>query len=250
MKSIIIVSLMMFGNYSFAQNYYASKDKKPTPTSQQKMNRTVQKVNIEPLTEWLCPNQLLRGDREFGGNGPKIKCEANIQISRDSTSLIVLVKLWAQETVHDWSTTEGTWTRPIYQAPLGYKIGKILSDNTSRTQFVSPKAGYQIFVPGTDVAKAAYEFLGIADINSAILKAFGYQSSDRSALSRLITQYVDHGNTVVRVPSIEGALVKYFSIVGDTGGDDISNDDNCNDDTRINKLEFFPVTIEMYQARL
>lgn len=249
MKSIII-SFVLFSNFLFAQGTVSYKNLKPTPTAQQKMLRAVEKLDIEPLTEWLCPSQLLRGDREFGGNGPKIKCEAHIQIGRDSASLNLTVKLWAQETVQDWSTTEGTWTRQIYQAPLGSKITKILSDNTSRTQFISPKAGYQIFVPGADVAQAAYEFLGFTDIKSAVLKAYGFKPGDRSALSNLIAQYVDKGNTVVKVPSVEGGLVKFFYIVGDTGGDDISSDDNCNDDTRINKLEFFPVTIETYKTRL
>lgn len=204
-----------------------------------------QTINLEPLTEWLCPSRLVRGDRDFNGNGPKVKCEASLRISRDSTALELTVKLWAQETVNDWSTTEGTWNRIVYEAPYGQKILRIISDRASRTQFISPKAGFQIFAPGADVAKAVYAFLDHTDIKSAVLSAHGVPPRNRSALSNLIFHYVDNSNYVVHVPPIEGNLVKFFHIVGDTGAEDISTDDNCNDDTRIHKIEFFPVQIEM-----
>jgi hypothetical protein len=49
----------------------------------------------------------------------------------------------------------------------------------------------------------------------------------------------------VQLPSVDGALVKFFHIVGDTGGPDISDDNNCNDDTRIVKIEFFPAKVKL-----
>jgi len=61
---------------------------------------------------------------------------------------------------------------------------------------------------------------------------------------------IDNGNTVVQVPSVDGALVKFFHIVGDTGGPDISDDNNCNDDTRIVKIEFFPAKIKLVSNNL
>lgn len=208
----------------------------------------VQTVKLEDYTEWLCPKNLMRGDREFNGNGPKVKCEVKIRISSDGSSLLADFYLWAQETVHDWSTTEGRWTKKIYDAPLGLKINKILSATASRTQFVSPRAGMQIFVPGADVAQVMYTFLDNTDIKSAVLQAHGVNPKDKSALSHLVKVIVDNGNQVVQVPPTDGALVKFFHIVGDTGGDDISNDDNCNDDTRIVKIEFFPVKLEFRKA--
>jgi len=212
-----------------------------------KLRSALSTVSIQPdvLEEWLCPEKLLRGDREFGGNGPKIKCEAKLKINRDSTALEVEFYLWAQETVQDWSTTEGKWIRKIYDAPYGKKINKIISDKASRTQFISPKAGFQIIAPGADVAQALYGFLDHTDIKSAVLKEFGVKPGDKSALSNLVKHYVDKGNQVVKVPPVEGTLVKFFYIVGDTGGDDISTDSNCNDDTRIHKIEFFPIRIEL-----
>jgi hypothetical protein len=49
----------------------------------------------------------------------------------------------------------------------------------------------------------------------------------------------------MQVPSRKGLLVKYFHFVGDTGGSDISKDDNCSDDTRIVNIEFFPIRLEV-----
>jgi hypothetical protein len=152
--------------------------------------------------------------------------------------------LWAQETKHDWSTTEGRWTKKIYDAPYGVKISKTLSATASRTQFISPRAGAQILVPGADVAQAMYTFFDNTDVKSAVLKAFGYGPEDKSILSKIVKVGIDHGTTIVQVPPVDGTLVKFFHIVGDTGGEDISNDDNCNDDTRIMKIEFFPLKLE------
>lgn len=209
----------------------------------------VQTVKLEDYTEWLCPKNLMRGDREFNGNGPKVKCEVKIRISSDGSSLLADFYLWAQETVHDWSTTEGRWTKKIYDAPYGMKINKILSATASRTQFISPKAGMQIFVPGADVAQAMYTFLDNTDIKSIVLKEHGIDPKDRPGVSNLVKHWIDDGNRIVRVPAVDGTLVKFFHIVGDTGGDDISTDDNCNDDTRIVKIEFFPAKLEFRKAQ-
>lgn len=201
-------------------------------------------VKAEDITEELCPFRLLRGDREFDGNGPKIKCEVKVSLNRDSTEIWADIYFWAQETKANWSTTEGNWRKKIYDAPYGKSIVRINSDRASRTQFISPRAGAQIFAPGQDVAQAAYAFFDFTDIRSAVLQLHGIKNEDKSALSTLIKATVDHGNTVVQVPPVEGGLVKFFHIVGDTGGPDISEDDNCNDDTRIVKIEFWPMKIQ------
>ena len=205
----------------------------------------IQMINLEDITEWLVPNKLVRGDREFDGHGPRIKSEVKLRIGDQGTKLYADVSFWAQETVHDWSTTEGSWSKVVYEAPYGKKITEILSDKSSRTQFISKPAGFQILVPGTDVAQALYTFLDATDIKSAVLSAHGVKPEDKSLLSKLVSITVDNGNTVAKIPAVEGTLVKFFHIVGDTGGPDISDDDNGNDDTRIVKIEFFPVKVKM-----
>ncbi|MBV6429016.1 MAG: hypothetical protein KIPDCIKN_03553 [Haliscomenobacter sp.] len=204
-------------------------------------------IKIEDIDEWLCPKDLLRGDREFDGHGPRIKCEVSLSIGDDGKALYADIYLWAQETTHDWSTTERRWRKKVYDAPYGKTITAINSDRASRTQFISPPGGFQFLVPGSDVAATVNGFLDGAggSITNAVLASFGIPPGDFRKAASLITGYINSGNTVVRVPAIEGTLVRFFNIVGDTGSADISTDDNCNDDTRIVKLEFNPVTVTM-----
>lgn len=49
------------------------------------------------------------------------------------------------------------------------------------------------------------------------------------------------GNTVVVTEPTN--FIKRMRIVGDTGGDDISTDNDCTDDTRIESIEFFPIKV-------
>jgi len=200
-------------------------------------------IQLEDITEWLCPNKLLRGDREFGGHGPKVKSEVKIRLAANGKEIWADVTLWAQETVSDFSTTEGKWSKKVYDAPYGKTILKITSDMASRTEFISPPAGAQFIVPGADVAVVLKTFFDGQKIANAVLAAHGVPANiTTDAASKLISSYLK-GNTVIKVAALDGTLVKFFHIVGDTGGDDISNDDNCNDDTRVEKIEFFPVKV-------
>jgi hypothetical protein len=253
MKHFIFLILLVAVFAANAQVNPAMKSK-----TQPIMNKTqiqsalmVQSVKLEDYTEWLCPKNLMRGDREFNGNGPKVKCEVKIRISSDGSSLLADFYLWAQETVHDWSTTEGRWTKKIYDAPLGLRINKILSPTASRTQFISPAAGFQFLFPGADAQSAMKTFFEGTIIENAVLAAHGLPGAgtvSKGGIAKLI-EVTSSGNTIVKVPATQGTLVKFFHIVGDTGGDDISNDDNCNDDTRIVKIEFFPVKLEFRKAQ-
>ncbi|MEP7376568.1 MAG: hypothetical protein ABI675_24435 [Chitinophagaceae bacterium] len=206
-------------------------------------------IRLEDINEWLCPSKLVRGDREFDGHGPKVKSEVKLRIADNGTKLFADITFNAKETQQDWSEAEGSWSKLVYEAPYGKRITEILSDKASRTQFISPAAGFQALVPGQDLAKALNTFLDATDIQAGVLQAFGVKPENKGVLQGLIKGTLENGNTVVQVPPVEGALVKFFHIVGDTGGPDISTDNNCNDDTRIVKIEFFPVRIKMVDAK-
>lgn len=193
------------------------------------------------------PKSLERGDREFGGHGPKIKSEVKLRLANNGTEIWADITFSAIETVSDFSTTSGKWTRKVYETPYGKKITSIVSDQASRTSFVSPPGGGQFLVPGSDVSGTLNTLFEGGMISKGVLTAFGIPTPgqmESAIVAKLISTYTS-GNTVVKIPPTDGAMVKYFHIVGDTGGDDISNDDNCNDDTRIVKIEFFPVTVVM-----
>lgn len=211
------------------------------------VNALETKIDLEPITETLCPKNLERGDREFDGHGPKIKCEVKLRLANSGTELWADISFWAQETTPDYSTATGKWSRKVYDAPYGKKILQIKSDQASRTAFVSPPAGAQFLVPGSDISGTLNTLFEGGMVSKGVLTAFGIPTPgqmESSIVAKLISTYTN-GNTVIKLPPLEGALVQYFHIVGDTGGDDISNDDNCNDDTRIQKIEFFPVRVIM-----
>jgi hypothetical protein len=255
-KSALILFLVCFNQTLFAQVVKPTTNKKNTVIAKPKIIvPKSEKITLENINEWYCPKNLLRGDREFDGNGPRIKCEVKIRVSPNGKEIWADLYIIAKETVHDWSTAEGKWSVKVYDAPYGKTINKIVSATASRTEFLSQPAGFQFLVPGADVAAGMNKFFEGHAIPFDVLKSHGVVPSSavdahtapfkmtRDAVNKLFSSYTK-GNTVYKVPSIDGTLVKFFHIVGDTGGDDISNDDNCNDDTRIEKIEFFPVTVE------
>ena len=229
--------------------------KKSNPKLAQAITTSKQeKIRLEDINEWLCPKTLVRGDREFDGHGPRVKCEVKIRLAANGKEIWADITLWAQETVHDWSTTEGKWSKKVYDAPYGKTINKIISETASRTEFISQPAGFQFIIPGSDVQAGLTSFLDGQTISRNVLNAHGVPKEftdvvgaplhlSQDIIKNLVGTYVN-GNTIYKVPPLEGTLVYFFHIVGDTGGDDISNDDNCNDDTRIEKIQFDSVIVE------
>lgn len=204
-------------------------------------------IKLEDIDEWLCPKSLDRGDREFDGHGPLVKSEVKIRLANNGTEIWADISFSAVETVHDWSTTSGKWSRKVYDVPYGKKIISILSDAASRTSVVSPPGGAQFLFPGADVQQTLDKIFEGGMIAKAVFAAHGIPTPgmmESSMVTKLASTYMS-GNKVMRVSPTEGTLVNYFHIVGDTGGPDISDDDNCNDDTRIVKIEFFPLTVMM-----
>lgn len=246
MKKIRILGfLILISAYSSGQNPTVLQTNKNILKAGSVAAGSSEKIKLEDIDEWLCPNRLERGDREFGGNGPKVKSEVKLRLANNGTEIWADITFTASETKQDWSTTSGKWSKKVFDAPYGKKITKIVSDQASRTSFVSPPAGAQFLVPGSDVAGTLNTLFEGGMISKGVLTAFGIPTPgqmESSIVSKLISTYTS-GNTVIKMPPTDGAMVKYFHIVGDTGGDDISNDDNCNDDTRIVKIEFFPVTV-------
>lgn len=241
---LIACLLMVITNISMAQAPPTEVKTLPNKVGAAVINATTTevKIDLEPVMDALCPTKVERGDREFGGHGPRIKSEVKIRLANNGTEIWADVTFWAQETVPDNSTTSGQWSRKVYDAPYGKKITKIVSEQASRTAFLSPPAGAQFLVAGQNVNEVLKSFFEGIDIPKKIKDIHGITTAND--LAKLISSY-NNGNTVMKVSATEGTLVRFFHIVGDTGGDDISNDDNCNDDTRIEKIEFFPLKVMM-----
>lgn len=116
------------------------------------------------------------------------------------------VYMHARETVSDWSETEGTWIKRLYTAPSGYEIAAILSGKYSEVHYVS-RPGVRSFTP--------------VGLTEAVGGAKG-----------------------VDVPFKDDGLVTRWNIVGDTGGTDISDDDNAHDDTQV-AVQLNPMKIRL-----
>ena len=251
-KKLIILLCILSQSYVFAQVIVSPKVqnkavKKPQVVIVTPPTEAQTSITLENIDEWLCPKSLERGDREFDGHGPRVKSEVKIRLANNGTEIWADISFSAIETVHDWSTTSGKWSRKVYEAPYGKKITKILSDDASRTSFVSPPGGSQFLFPGSDVKGTLDKIFEGGMIAKAVFAAHGIPTPgmmESSMVTKLASSYMN-GNTVMKVSPTEGTLVNYFHIVGDTGGPDISDDDNCNDDTRIVKIEFFPLTVIM-----
>lgn len=154
------------------------------------------------LIKNLCPTNLIRGDREFGGNGPKVT--GSVSLIKNRNVYQAQIKFSAKETKHDWSHVTGEWTRDVLFLPVNWKVNKIISphQNTYFDYTVStmPSRGH-MFTDG------------------------GYRPGTLS-ISRT-------------------GIVKRLQFIGDTGGNDISDNNECSDDTRIIFIEIKPLELDI-----
>ncbi len=67
--------------------------------------------------------RLIRGDREFDGNGPHVTVNAGLITS--DTRILLVVNMTATETKADWTTSEGSVSKVLYVAPPGRRIKSI-----------------------------------------------------------------------------------------------------------------------------
>jgi hypothetical protein len=212
----------------------------------------------------LVPKQKLgNGDREFGGNGPHMTASARVFISPDKRQIKATIGFRARETKHDWSETQGEWTRTIFTAPAGKKIKQLLGavdENgvavradacsgaavhtclISNVSFPGDKpAGFQIFGPTSDFKEFVRALAEIVTVACGLLDDENdrEQCNDiKGDIAREVAAMRESENHVyIKDPDNKGP-VRVFALVGDTGGDDISTDDNPKDDTRVNAVFF------------
>ncbi|RYG05111.1 MAG: hypothetical protein EOO07_30340 [Chitinophagaceae bacterium] len=163
----------------------------------------------------LCPTTILSGDREFDGNGPRITGNVALSFRNNNKEVWATVLFDAKELKSDWSHTRQTWEKMIYTAPSGKRITDFHSTQqpiTSSFDFVSGKSTSEI---------------------------------ERIAKQQLVYTNFPMRGTNQEPLIITGNVVYKMEIVGDTAGDDISNDTNCNDDTRINNLLLSSFTVRL-----
>ena len=190
---------------------------------------TVQEVEFaEPCdTTPRIPKKLLRGDREFDG-GPFITTVIWFTIGADGRSLTRHIYFRAEETKGDYTTVEDSWVdeRIELKLPKNMCIQGFAGPHYSVFAFRGKDAGAQIFGPLGDVK----------EILRSTLQALGIVPD------KTIDEIVDgmsDGNPDTETPKpVMGGPVEGMELVGDTGGPDVSDDDDPKDDTHIKSIKF------------
>lgn len=212
------------------------------------------RVRLRDIKSPLVPSKLIRGDREFDGNGPDITSSVTLRVGPRKKAIYAFVSFSAVETKGDRSTTRQSWRRKVYDAPRGRTIEGIEGPVTSSVRFRSVKGGFQFLVPGTDARKF---FLGLSQLADKVEEAerklaMKIAASERRKLNDFLTKIRQakafmpfQGNHVHTVAPKTKGPVSVFAIVGDTGGPDISDDNNPKDDTRIQAITFNPLTVKL-----
>ncbi len=213
-------------------------------------------VSLRNIDEQLVPHELVHGDREFGGNGPRIKASVTLSVTGDKRRILATVDFNARETKSDWSETRGSWTKTVYYAPSTKRIEGILDGSYSKVDFVSKPAGFQLFGPTADFVK----FLGrFNEISQAMFffanpaaKADTAARREMKRLNDLVKRglaYLPSEGNHVHIVAPSSGPVQAFAIVGDTGGPDISTDTNPKDDTRINGIKFKRIRLRLSDVK-
>jgi hypothetical protein len=148
----------------------------------------------------LCPNILVRGDRELNG-GPLINASVQLDVTPDGTGIDAIVTFNERETGGDNSEVRGEWRVRVFNAPDGQRITAITS--AARSNIVNYRGrggGFEVSIFGCN-------------------------------------------DGAVEDATVSGGPVRTFSLIADTGGEDISGDNDCRCDSRIQRIAFNPVTI-------
>jgi hypothetical protein len=202
----------------------------------------VRTVQLTPIEAPLVPYRLLGGDREFDGHGPDIRSRVQLRISGDRKALFADVYFHAKETVADWSETEGRWSVKVWEACADQRINRIRSSTLSEVRFRSDAAGPEIVFPGEDWDRV------ISWVVSALRQSRQLNPEQErfvQAFRRGLASVTAGNKIYLKPPTSSSGPVELFAIVGDTGGNDISTDEDPKDDTRIQGITFKPVVLDI-----
>jgi hypothetical protein len=174
-----------------------------------------------------------------------------LRVAKKGRAIVAVIDFKAKETKPDWSETRGTWIRTVFRQPTGPKIDEILDPTVSTVHFKSKPAGFQLFGPMSDFLVFLDRLAEIAKAVTLFVNPLGAPTgfvgtpmqkklykTTRKGLAAL-----EFGGNHVHVRAPNKGPVSVFAIVGDTGGPDISHDNNPKDDTRIQAIKFRPIKV-------
>lgn len=172
-------------------------------------------VNLElkDIFQPLVPTDNPRGDREFGGNGPRITIDVELRPAWEGKAIFAHVRMHAVEMGGDQSTTTGSWAYPVWRqsASNSWCVRRVLGNASHRIQFISMKGDDPI-------------------------------AAQPGGLPRSVVKKED-GGYVQRLHQPR-SFVEYVDVMGDTSGDDISTDDNPHGDTSIRYIKLGSINVD------
>lgn len=209
-------------------------------------------VTLNDVPE-LVPSNLIGGDREFDGHGPEVKITVWLEMSSDGHEILANVDFWAKETTPDWSEVHETFVVPVYRTPADERILRVVNGDPSVIEFVSRPGGFQFLAPiedTRDFLNFLKEVVTLGLGQAPIDIPPGVPCPDAAECYKMIHDGLmgTAGNNTVYSYSPRTGPVSVISVVGDMGGDDISNDKNGKDDTRILGISFKPIDVEVKSA--
>jgi hypothetical protein len=211
------------------------------------MGESTVKVHLADIPQLVPSTKTARthGDRELDG-APLIDCKVTLRVAPDHGSILADVYFKIQETKGDHTMAEETWTKEVYTAKKGTKIVAIESPTVSHVHFRGKAGGFQFIAP--DLA-APLEIIGM--LAAAAVAMWEGDPAVVPLIAKLAEAaggVQSNGNFVQVITPKERSAVAAYAIVGDTGGDDISDDSNPKDDTRIERIKLAPATIRLKAA--
>lgn len=169
----------------------------------------IAEVNLRDITDTILPTELLQGDREFGGNGPRMVLGTRLFPARDGRAIMAEVMFSATETGGDGSRTA--------IGPMYFEVWRSGPENGNRI---------------------------VRDIVDQDLVLMRWTSRPGCSFGCGFVGPHEDGALIRRETGPVGTFVTNVTYLGDTAGDDISDDGNPHGDTSIRGIQLGQVTVD------
>ena len=161
-------------------------------------------LHLTSITTPIVPTAVITGDREFGGNGPNMYIGVTLEVGRGGRAIFAHVEFSARETGGD-----GSFTR---------------TEETFEVWRWQPSDGARF------VSRIDRPVWGTVVLSRPTCAGTCLGSED--------------GALMMTVDADSTGPVHMVRLIGDTMGDDISDDSNPHGDTSIRAIVFNPLTVE------
>ena len=153
-------------SFIFSRGQFKKPVKQYKPIGSTRANIFKKTVTIKPRQAFYIPPHT-RGDKDFKGHGPKVLCTVDIKPNKDKTRLVCTLTMHARETQLDFTTAKGERSFPVYNAPRGWTISRILTPTSSNKRYKDTNQDEDIFRMGNWGLVNTFAFIGDAKGNDA-----------------------------------------------------------------------------------